>query len=343
MTGASWEYGANCAYMREICRHWQEVFDWRAWEARLNRYPQFLARVDNLAIHFLHVRSGRPNALAILFTHGWPSSVFEYLKIIPLLSDFDLVIPSLPGHGLSADATAPGLSIYRTAELWHRLMTHVLGYSAYVAQGGDWGAYAASRLGYLFPHAVRGIHLSYVAGGLTPFLDSSSAPLTNAETEMLKRRGQWNELEGGYEHLQATKPQTLSFALCDSPSGLAAWILEKWNSWADCRGDLESRFSKDELLATVAWYWFTSTAGSAARLYYETRLDPWILHKGEKVRVPTAIASFPKELVVAPKEWAQRLYNVTQWTDMPRGGHFAALEEPALLADDIKRFCRALA
>jgi pimeloyl-ACP methyl ester carboxylesterase len=338
-----WEYGTNLAYQMEICRYWEEAFDWRLWEAKLNGYPQFLASVDNLAIHFLHIRSSRPNPLALLLTHGWPSSVFEYLPLIPLLSDFDLVIPSLPGHGFSAAAQAPGLSIFRTAELWHQLMTQVLGYSQYVAQGGDWGAYAASRLGYLFPEAVLGIHLSYVVGGLVPFLDSASAPLTSAEQEMLERRRQWDQLEGGYEHLQSTKPQTLAFALCDSPSGLAAWILEKWRSWTDCHGDLESKFSKDELLANIAWYWFTNTAGSAARLYYETRANPWILRKGERIDLPTAIASFPKELVVSPKEWAERLYAVKQWTDMPRGGHFAALEEPALLADDIRSFCRTLA
>jgi pimeloyl-ACP methyl ester carboxylesterase len=340
IANVDWEYGANLAYLKQVCRYWAEAFDWREWEAKLNSYAQFLASVEDLDIHFLHIRSARPNALALLFTHGWPSSVFEYLKIIPLLSDFDLVIPSLPGHGFSAAAKTPGLSIFKTAEVWHKLMTQVLGYSRYVAQGGDWGAYAASRLGFLFPEAVLGIHLSYVVGGLTPFLDEESAPLTSAEKEMLERRKQWDQLEGAYEHLHSTKPQTIAFALCDSPAGLAAWILEKWRSWTDCQGSLESKFSKDELLANVSWYWFTHTAGSAARLYFETRTNPWILQKGEKISVPTAVASFPKELVVSPREWAQRLYTVEQWTEMPRGGHFAAIEEPALLADDIKKFCR---
>ena len=342
IANVDWDYGTNLDYLKQICRYWAEVFDWRLWEAKLNSYPQFLASVEGLNIHFLHVRSLRPNALPLLFTHGWPSSVFEYLKIIPLLSDFHLVIPSLPGHGFSAAAKTPGLSIFKTAEIWHKLMTEVLGYSKYVAQGGDWGAYAASRLGYLFPDAILGIHLSYVVGGLVPFLDTESVPLTKAEEGMLERRKQWDQLEGAYEHLHSTKPQTIASALCDSPAGLAAWILEKWRSWTDCEGRLESKFSKDELLSNVSWYWLTNTAGSAAQLYYETRTNPWILHKGEKISVPTAIASFPKELVVSPREWAERLYTVKQWTEMPRGGHFAAIEEPALLADDIIEFCRRL-
>jgi pimeloyl-ACP methyl ester carboxylesterase len=341
IANAHWEYGANLDYLRSVCGSWAVAFDWREWEAKLNTNSQFLASIDDLTIHFLHVRSSRPNPIPLLVIHGWPSSVFEHLKIIPLLPEFDLVIPSLPGHGFSTFSNTPGLSIFKTAEIFHKLMTQVLGYSNYVAQGGDWGAYAASRLGYLFPDAVIGIHLSYVVGGLRPALGGDSAPLSSAEKQMLEQRARWDLLEGGYEHLQSTKPQTIAFALSDSPAGLAAWILEKWRSWTDCQGRLESKFSRDELLANLSWYWFTNTAASASRLYYETRANPWIPQS--RISVPTAIASFPKELVVSPREWAERIYNVSQWTDMPRGGHFAALEEPVLLADDIRKFCLTLA
>jgi pimeloyl-ACP methyl ester carboxylesterase len=337
-----WQYGTNLSFMQRMCRHWAEKFDWRLWEAKLNAYPQFLAQIDGLTVHFLHVRAREPKSFPILLTHGWPSSVFEYLQLIPLLEDFDLVIPSLPGHGFSSPATKGGLSIFRTAEVWHQLMTQTLGYSKYIAQGGDWGAYLASRLGYLFPESLAGIHLSYVTGGLVPYLDADSVPLTEKEKAMVEQRKQWDRLEGGYEHLHSTKPQTIAFALSDSPVGLAAWILEKWRSWTDCQGDPERKFGRDYLLANVSWYWFTNSSASAARLYYETRMNPWILGRGDKISVPTAIASFPRELVVSPKEWAERFYNVVQWTDMSGGGHFAAAEEPQLLAADLRKFVGTL-
>jgi pimeloyl-ACP methyl ester carboxylesterase len=338
----NWQYGTNLTFIKRICRYWAEEFDWRIWEAKLNAYPQFLAQVGGLTVHFLHIKAPEPRSLPILLTHGWPSSVFEYLNIIPLLHDYDLVIPSLPGHGFSSAPAKPGMSIFKTAEVWHELTTRILGYSTYIAQGGDWGAYLASRLGYLFPQSVAGIHLSYLVGGLTPHLDASSLPLSESEKVALERRADWDRLEGAYEHLHTTKPQTLAFALADSPTGLAAWILEKWRSWTDCKGDPERKFGLDWLLANISWYWFTNTAASAARLYYETRMDPWVLKKGKRISVPTAIASFPKELVVSPREWAERLYRVVQWTDMPRGGHFAAAEEPQLLAADIRKFADLL-
>ena len=336
---SGWSYGANLQTIKEFCECWASTFDWRAWEAKLNAHPQFVASLDGVEIHFLHIASKNKQAVPLLLTHGWPSSVFEYLKIIPLLrEDFSLVIPSLPGHGSAAPTARPGLSIYAVASLWHQLMTNELGYDKYGVQGGDWGAYCSSRMAFEFPNSILGLHLSYVVGGLMPDLGPKSTPLTPDEKAMLERRRQWSENEGGYEHLQSTKPQTLAFALIDSPAGLCAWILEKWNSWTDCSGRLESRFTKDELLANVSWYWLTRSIGSAIRLYYETAKAPWNLGPGERIGVPTAVASFPKELVVSPREWAERIYNVQQWTEMSRGGHFGAIEEPEALATDIKKF-----
>jgi pimeloyl-ACP methyl ester carboxylesterase len=230
------------------------------------------------------------------------------------------------------------MSIYKFAEVLHRLMVDVLGYKRYGAQGGDWGAYAASRLGYLYPESVLGIHLSYVVAGISPYTGTGSASLSKAEKAMLKRRETWDAREGGYEHVHSTKPQSLAYALTDSPVGLAGWMVEKWHGWTDCNGRLASKFTKEELLANISWYWLTRTAGSALQLYYESQQDPWALGPGEKVTTPVAIASFPKEIMVSPREWAERLYNVARWTDMPRGGHFAAIEEPELLANDVREF-----
>lgn len=226
-------------------------------------------------IHFLHIRSERADAIPLLLTHGWPSSVFEYIKIIPLLSDsFHLVIPSLPGHGFSS--IRPGTSIYKTAELFHKLMTQELGYERYAAQGGDWGAYVSSRLGFLYPDCLFGIHLSYVVGGISPFLGMGTRALSATENTMVDKRKRWDSEEGGYEHVHSTKPQTIAFS-----------------------------------------HWLTGTGGSSVRLYYETRHDPWMFTENDKIRARTAIASFPKELVVSPREWAERIYNVQRWTDMP--------------------------
>jgi pimeloyl-ACP methyl ester carboxylesterase len=235
---------------------------------------------------------------------------------------------------------ASGTSIWRAADLIHRLTTEVLGYSTFVASGGDWGAYAASYLGYRYAEHVPAIHLSFVPGGINPGMASTNVSFSRAELAFLSHRQQWDQQEGGYEHLQSTRPQSVAYALNDSPVGLAAWIVEKMYAWTDCHGDIESAWSKDELLTNISIYWFTRTIGSSIRMYYDTRQNPWTWSDGQRIETPTGIAVFPKELNVAPRECAERIYNVQQWTEMARGGHFAAAEPPGLLVQDIRSFFR---
>jgi pimeloyl-ACP methyl ester carboxylesterase len=348
-----WVQGTNRRYLMDLVAYWCERFDWRLQESRLNELSHFRAPVEGLRLHFIHEKGKGPNPIPLVLIHGWPSSFTEMLKVIPLLTDpvahggraddsFDVVVPSLPGYGYSDAWTQPGMSIWRTANLIYELMHDVLGYSRFFVSGGDWGAYAATYIGYRYPAAIPAIHLSFVPGNISPQASTTAAPLSAAESALLARRRWWNENEGGYEHLQCTKPQTLAYALTDSPVGLAAWILEKMYSWSDCKGDIESVFSKDELLTNISVYWFTRTIASSARMYYETAANPWSLPPGARIETPTAIAVFPKELSVPPREWAERLYNVQRWTEMPKGGHFAAAEQPELLVNDIRAFFRAV-
>ncbi len=346
---SGWNYGTNLSYIKELAAYWLTTYDWRAQERAINQFPQFQADVSGHRIHFIHQKGRGRNPLPIILTHGWPSSFVEMLKLIPLLTDpashggdpadaFDVIVPSLPGYGFSERPSKEGMNICAIAKLWNKLMLG-LGYSRFIAQGGDWGAYVSSQLGLCYPKDVEGIHLSFIPGGLSPYLGPEAAPLTEAEKRLLTQRANWAQLEGGYEHLHGTKSQTISYALNDSPIGLASWVIEKFRNWSDCNGEIENRFTKDELLTNIMVYWVTETIGSSIRLYSEAQKKPGILKEHEKVTVPTAVAIFPAELSHPPKEWGERLYNISQWSNMPRGGHFAAAEEPTLLADDIRRFC----
>ena len=272
------------------------------------------------------------------------------LKIIPLLSDpashgadaadsFDVIVPSMPGYGFSDRPSQRGMSPQRISEIWHKLMTEGLGYDRFVAQGGDWGAQVTTTLGLEYPENVKGIHLT-MAGGGPPVPDD--ADLSDDEKEFLAHRDWWQQAEGAYGHQHRTKPQTLSYGLNDSPAGLAAWIVEKWRTWSDCGGDIESRFSKDELLTHLTIYWATKTISSSVRLYYESALAPSALSPDNKVTVPTSFARFPVEINYPPEEWIKRFYNLVRYTRMPSGGHFAAAEEPELLAQDIRESFRSL-
>jgi len=285
-------------------------------------------------------------------THGWPGTFFEMHKIIPFLSDpanhggnpadsFDVIVPSMPGYGFSDPATERGLDVLSVGDLWAKLMLENLGYPRFGAQGGDWGASVTAKLGFSHPDKVIGIHSTSVTRP-TPYMGPGSRELSDAEKAIIRHRTDWQASEGGYAHIQGTKPQTLSYGLNDSPAGLAAWIVEKYRTWSDCGGDVESRFTKDELLTTVMIYWVTQSIGSSTRLYYETNRKPWDLKQGERIEVPCGIASFPGENTVPLREWAERSYNVQHWTDMPSGGHFAALEEPVNLVADIRDFFRPL-
>jgi pimeloyl-ACP methyl ester carboxylesterase len=349
--GSAWDYGADLAYMQELTTYWRTEFDWRAQERAINTFPHFRATIDGLGIHFIHARGHGPNPMPLIITHGWPGSFVEMLALIPLLTDpvahggdpadsFDVVVPSLPGYGFSDRPTQPGMHTARIADLWARLM-HGLGYDRFGAQGGDWGASVASFLGLNHPDRVAGIHLNYIPGSFQPYL-APGAVLSEAEQTFRTDREHWSLTEGGYGHIQRTKPQTLAFSLNDSPAGLAAWIVEKFRAWSDCDGDVERRFSKDELLTNITIYWATQTIHSSTRLYYESSKRPLQFGPDERIPAPCGVAFFPKEVPAPPREWAERVYDVRRWTEMPRGGHFAAMEEPALLAEDIRAFFRPL-
>ena len=352
ISGSGWDYGTNLAYLKELVDYWQKDFDWRAQEKLINTFAHYRAQVDGLGIHFIHEKGKGPNPLPLVVTHGWPGTFFEMYKILPLLTDpgshggdpadsFDVVAPSMPGYGFSDPPNQRGLHVLKVSDLWAKLMTEGLGYSKFGAQGGDWGANVTAYLGFAYPQQVIGIHLTSLHSPAA-YLGPGSVELSEAEKALLQDRAQWSHEEGGYGHIQGTKPQTLSYGLNDSPVGLAAWLVEKYRTWSDCGGDVESSYTKDELLTTITIYWVTQTVNSAARLYYETRNHPWEMKQGERVQVPVAMADFPHEISPAPREWGDRSFNIQRWTEMPSGGHFAALEEPDLLVEDIRAFFRSL-
>ena len=352
LPGTGWDYGSNLDYVKELVEYWRTKFDWHAQEKLINSFSHFKSKVDGLNIHFIHEKGKGPNPMPLVITHGWPGTFFEMYKVIPMLSDpashggdpadaFDVVAPSMPGYGFSDATDKRGLSVLSIGDLWAKLMSENLGYQKFAAQGGDWGARVTAKLGLSHGDKVIGIHTTSTSSP-TPYQGPGTRELSEAENAMLAQRVQWLADEGGYSHIQATKPQTLSYGLNDSPAGLAAWIVEKYRTWSDCGGDVESRFTKDELLTTITIYWVTQSINSSTRLYYESFFQAWDLAKDEKIQVPVAIASFPQENSVPLREWAERSFNIQQWTDMPSGGHFAALEEPDRLVEDIRKFFRGL-
>lgn len=349
--GTGWEYGADLDYMKQLVDYWLTKFDWRQQEAGLNRFRHFRAEVDGLGVHFIHEMGKGPKPLPIVITHGWPGSFAEMTKIIPLLTDpaahggdpadaFDVVVPSMPGYGFSGRPSQRGMNVFRFAELWVKLMAG-LGYPRFGAQGGDFGAGVSTALGLYHADHIIGLHLNYIPGSYRPFLVGTDE-ISDVEKQFLADDEKWWADEGGYAHVQLTHPQSVSFGLNDSPVGLAAWIVEKFRAWGDCGGDVERRFSKDELLTNVMIYWATETISSANRLYFEARLRPMHFQKSQRVTVPCGIAHFPKEAPFPPRPWVERGYNIQRWNDLPSGGHFAALEEPELLAEDIRAFFRPL-
>ena len=352
LPGTGWDYGSNLDYVKELVEYWRTKFDWHAQEKLINSFSHFKSEVDGLNIHFIHEKGKGPNPMPLVITHGWPGTFFEMYKVIPMLSDpashggnpadaFDVVAPSMPGYGFSDATDKRGLSVLSIGDLWAKLMSENLGYQRFAAQGGDWGARVTAKLGLSHGDKVIGIHTTSTSSP-TPYQGPGTRELSEAEKAMLAQRVQWLADEGGYSHIQATKPQTLSYGLNDSPAGLAAWIVEKYRTWSDCGGDVESRFTKDELLTTITIYWVTQSINSSTRLYYESFFQAWDLAEDEKIQVPVAIASFPRENSVPLREWAERSFNIQQWTDMPSGGHFAALEEPDRLVEDIRKFFRGL-
>jgi len=348
--GSGWNYGTDLAYLKELIVYWRDTFDWREQERRLNRFEQYKTNIDGLDIHFVHRRSAQANALPLLVTHGWPGSFAEFTKIVDPLSDpaahggrpedaFHVVAPSIPGYGFSDAPRQPGYGPQRMADIFAKLMAR-LGYTRYGVQGGDWGSIISRSVALQDGAHVAGVHLNFCTGGAPSGAANAIDTLPPAEAQKVRSRLFTTGEEQGYSGIQGTKPQTVGYALNDSPAGLAAWIVEKFRSWCDCDGNVEKKFTKDELLTNIMLYWVTQTATSSARLYYEAR------HGGppdtRRIEVPTGCAIFPRELAYAPRAWLEPRMNLVHWTEMPRGGHFAALEEPALLVEDVRTFFRGL-
>ncbi len=349
--GAAWEYGISLEFMQKICRYWKEEFDWKSQIDQLSQLHHFRYESANGGIHFIHERGKGPNPLPLVLTHGWPGSFLEMQQILPLLTDpashgadpadaFDVVIPSLPGYGFSDRPSVRGVNTFAIADCWAELMT-AAGYNRFAAQGGDIGASVTTLLGLRHPDRLAGIHLNYIPGSYRPWVKPGEI-LDPDEQASLAAAMEWYETSGAYAHIQRTRPQTAALGLNDSPAGLAAWILEKFHEWSDCDGDLLSRFSQDELLSNVTLYWMTQTIASSFRLYMEGRLAPLHFKEGDFVRVPTAVARFPLEDPFPARRWVERGYNLQRWSAMPSGAHFAAAEEPELLAEDLRQFFRPL-
>jgi pimeloyl-ACP methyl ester carboxylesterase len=341
--GRPWELGTDEQVLRSLVEYWADDFDWRAQESRLNRRPQFTARIDGVWIHFVHRRARGRGARALILTHGWPIAFIEYLPVLDLLADFDVVIPSLPGYGFSERPTEVGVNYRRVASIWHELMTG-LGYDHYAVGGGDFGAGVASVIALDQPESVIGVHLTNFE--LVPTAADIASSATPAEREYIAASDAWWEREKGYKQIQSTKPQTLSYAMADSPVGTLAWILEKWRSWTDCGGDPVAKFGADYLLTLATLYWLNGSIATSFRDYYDNRWQPSLPDQSHRIERPSAFAVFDHGFAGEPhppRSLVERLYNVTRWTEMPRGGHFAAIEEPALVARDIQDFFAELA
>ena len=330
-----WSTGSSLAYLKELTGYWRERFKWREWEARLNALPNFRARVRGIDLHFIHAPSRKPGAMPLLLLHGWPGSVFEFLRLLPLLQEeFTVVAPSLPGYGLSFTPGQQRFGAEDMAEAAAELMT-LLGYERFGCQGGDWGASVSSVLGHRHPQRVIGLHLNLLIVRRDPEAVQDPAFLAQLKN-FLKE-------ETGYQAIQGTKPQTLAYGLTDSPAGLAAWIVEKFRTWSDCDGHPENAIPRDEMLANISLYWFTGAIGSSFWPYYARQHSGWPIPLGKTIDVPMGYAEFPKEILTPPRSLAAQTYtDIRRWTRMPKGGHFAALEQPEALAREVIAFFRTL-
>lgn len=348
-----WRYGVNIEYLMDLVAYWRDRYNWRERERLMNRFSHFRTTIDDIPIHFIHERGKGPHPMPLIMSHGWPWSFWDFSKIIGPLTDpaayggnpadaFDVVVPSLPGYGFSTPLRKTGINFWKTADLWVTLMDK-LGYPKFAAQGGDWGSFVSAQLGHKYPERMIGIHIH------TPspldFLTMRGLDLSDfgpEEQQQLDKMRTFSAEETGYMALQKTKPQTPAVALNDSPAGLLGWIVEKRRRWSDCGGDVESRFSRDELIDTAMIYWVTGSFNTSARYYYEGAHDPWrpCHDRMPCVAAPTALAILPGEITYPPRKWANRYYNLQQWTVFKSGGHFAVAEEPEAMAEDIRRFFR---
>ncbi|MFE4552313.1 epoxide hydrolase family protein [Streptomyces sp. NPDC056785] len=358
LPGVGWAYGVPRDYLRELVEYWRHTYDWQAAQDRLNEWPQFTTEIDGATVHFAHIRSPEPAATPLVMTHGWPGSIVEFTDVVGPLTDprahggdpadaFHLVVPSIPGFGLSGPTRDTGWEFRRVAAAFAELMTR-LGYPRFGAQGGDWGGAISRELGRAFPERLVGVHLNLLPGSsaLTEPTEEELAELSPAERERTLiswHRGEaWRRDEAGYAELQSTRPQTLSYALTDSPVGQLAWIVEKFRQWTDAEERPEEAVDRDLMLTNVMLYWLTGTAGSSARIYYERAHAD---HRGAGPGVstaPTALAVFPHEPQVPLRHIADRTNNIVRWTEFDRGGHFAAAEQPELLVEDVRAFFRSL-
>ena len=352
LEGAGWTYGTELSYLKELCAYWRSKFDWRAQERALNRFRHFQTVIDGLKIHFIHQRSKETSAVPLIIIHGWPGSFVDFTKIIGPLTEpaaygghsqdaFHVVCPSLPGYGFSDAPRTAGFGCKEAAQIFIKLMAR-LGYNRYGAHGGDWGAVISAWLAAVDTAHVNALHLSATLGNATEETATGvSDKPSSQEKQDVERMKEPEDTETGYVSIQSTKPQSLGYALNDSPAGLAAWIVEKFHRWSDCAGNVEARFTKDELLTNIMIYWITQTITSSMRIYYEARASGWKLLPDGKIEAPTGFALFPVEPQL-PREWVEASFNVARWTAMPKGGHFPALEEPDLLVEDIRALFRDL-
>ncbi|MET8637213.1 epoxide hydrolase family protein [Streptomyces sp. NPDC004074] len=359
LPGVGWAYGVPLGYLRELVRYWRHDYDWRAAEARLNEWPQFTTEIDGASVHFAHIRSPERDATPLIVTHGWPGSIAEFLDIVGPLTDpaahggdpadaFHVVMPGIPGFGLSGPTRDTGWEAGRVAHAWVELMER-LGYPRFGTQGGDWGAAISRELGRAHPDRVIGVHLNLLPGA-QQLTEPSPEELSALDAEERKRTlaswrrwSQWEREGTGYAVLQSTRPQTLAYALTDSPVGQLAWIVEKFREWTDSDELPEEAVDRDRLLTDVMLYWLTGTAGSSARIYYErAHASGRAAAPAEPSSAPTAVAVFPAELQIPLRHRAERTENIVRWTEFDRGGHFAAMEEPDLLVDDVRAFFRQL-
>lgn len=354
LEGTGWDAGTDIAYLKTLTAYWQDTYDWRKQEAALNQFAHFKTELNGVGIHFVHERGKGPRPFPLVLTHGYPDSFYRFAKIIPMLTDpesfggraedsFDVVVPDLPGYGFSGKPAKNGM-VFRVNDLWAQLMTGKLGYQKFGAHGGDWGSTVTEQLARNHSDSVVAIHLTDVPFG---HIFQKPDDLSPNEEKFFKKNERWIQKEGAYALIQSTKPQSLAQGLNDSPAGLAAWLVEKFRAWSDCDGDIESRFTKDELLNYIMIYWVTQTIGTSFLPYYDyanAGALTWIKEGVKKMtgssKVPAAFALFPKDISQPPREWAQRFFNVQRWTEMPRGGHFAAMEEPKLLAEDLRAWFR---
>jgi len=346
----NWSYGADLGYLKDLCAYWENDYDWRAHEAVINRFKQYKTKVAGIDLHFIYEEGKGENPQPLLLSHGWPGSVYEFHKIIPMLTDpvsyggsaedsFTVIAPSLPGYTFSFKPDQARFSVEEITDAFAELMTKVLGFKSFVAQGGDWGGFVTSRMGFVYPELLKAIHLNFLAVRRDPSIVENPS---EEEAVFLKQLNEFLKDETGYQWIQGTKPQTLAYGLTDSPVGLAAWLVEKFHTWTDHRGDLDGYFGRDTMLTDIMLYWTTGAIGSSFWPYYARIHSPWPIPIGKTVDVPTGYIQFPKEILSPPRSVANLFYsNIQSWTECERGGHFAALEQPELLVKDMRQFFRA--